>query len=175
MPSRWRRIRAARLTKAGMPHRWVQASHLRSSVTPVSSPHDGPFRRIAKVRRGQSAPHFGVRGQAVGVASPSPRYGSLFRLVRLSVFLEDVGSCQGVSVLGTARGRTCSADLLLPAGVANEPTETMPQQPALQISLQRPLHERGQGAALCLSLLQKPEQPELRRRRPSKRSAHGRG
>ena len=35
-----------------------------------------------------------MRGQAVGVASPSPTYGSLFGLVRLSVFLEDVGSRQ---------------------------------------------------------------------------------
>ena len=41
----------------------------------------------------------------MGVASPSPRYGSLFRLVRLSVFLEDVGSRQGVRVQGDGRGR----------------------------------------------------------------------
>ena len=46
----------------------------------VSIRHYRLFRRIAKVPRGQSAPHFGVRGQAVGVASASPRYGSLFRL-----------------------------------------------------------------------------------------------
>ncbi len=57
---------------------------------------------------------------------------------------------------GNTRSTRCAA---VPAGVAHEPTETMPQQPALQISLQRPLHERGHGAALCLSLLQKPGQP----------------
>ena len=46
-----------------------------------------------------------MRGQAVGVASPSPRHGSLFRLVRLSVFLEDVGSRQRVCVgLGGKEG-----------------------------------------------------------------------
>ena len=57
---------------------------------------------------------------------------------------------------GNTRSTRCAA---VSAGVAHEPTETMPQQPALQISLQRPLHERGHGAALCLSLLQKPGQP----------------
>ena len=41
-----------------------------------------------------------MRGQVVGVAYPSPRWGSLFGLVRLSVFLEDVGSRQGARVRG---------------------------------------------------------------------------
>ena len=111
--------------------------------------------------RGFRRPSFGARrrwqAKAARVSSRTTAvnaFGSNTQSSRTDMG-SDSAHCRTFTA-GNTRSTRCAA---VSAGVAHEPTETMPQQPALQISLQRPLHERGHGAALCLSLLQKPGQP----------------